>query len=63
MGRNKENISNAKKQGFKNIKKQLRKWNLNYHELIMGKPSFDILVDDKALGFSPNWIKKIVKKI
>jgi len=63
MGRNNENVSKAKKQGFQNTKKQLRKWNLNYHELIMGKPSFDILIDDKALGFNRNWTKKIIKKI
>ena len=24
-------------------KKQLKKWDLKFHELIMGKPSFDIL--------------------
>jgi cytidyltransferase-like protein len=28
--------------------KQLKEWGVKYHELIMGKPSFDILIDDKA---------------
>jgi uncharacterized HAD superfamily protein len=29
-------------------KKQLKKWNLKYHELKLGKPSGDIYVDDKS---------------
>lgn len=28
---------------------QLKKWGCNYHELVMDKPSFDILIDDKTL--------------
>ena len=35
--------------------KQLKKWNLKYHKLIFGKPSFDIFVDDKSFGFKKNW--------
>ena len=58
MGRNKENISKAKKQGYKFTKNQLKKWNLKYNKLIMGKPSYDLFIDDKALGYKKNWIKK-----
>ena len=39
--------------------KQLKNWGLNFHELHMGKPSYDILVDDKAYEYSENWIKKL----
>ena len=28
-----------------------------FHELIMGKPSYDILVDDKEINFQKNWLK------
>jgi carbamoyl-phosphate synthase large subunit len=27
---------------------QLKLWGVKYHELIMGKPSYDVLIDDKA---------------
>ena len=55
MGRNNENVKLAKKQGFVMTKAQLKKWNINYHFLIMGKPSYDIFIDDKNLGFKNNW--------
>jgi len=55
MGRNNENVRLAKKQGFDLTKNQLKKWKINYHILIMGKPSYDMLIDDKTLGFRSNW--------
>ena len=55
MGRNNENIKLAKKQGLALTKNQLKKWKINYHSLIMGKPSYDILIDDKMLGFRESW--------
>ena len=61
MGRNKENISRAKKQGYKFTQNQLKLWNLKYHKLIMGKPSYDLFVDDKALGFTKDWISQAKK--
>ena len=63
MGRNKDNINKAKKQGLKLTKKQLNKWGVNYHKLIMGKPSYDIFIDDKNLEFKSNWINSFKKKI
>ena len=66
MGRSKENISKAKKRGYKFTHNQLVKWNLKFNKLIMGKPSYDIFVDDKAYGFKKNWyskIEKIVKNV
>ena len=41
---------------------QLKKWKVNYHEVIFGKPSYDIFVDDKSLFFDKNWSKSIIKK-
>ena len=30
---------------------QLITWGLKFHELIMGKPSYDIIIDDKSFDF------------
>jgi len=62
MGRNNENVNKAKKQGYIRTQKQLKSWGLNYHQLIFGKPSYDLFVDDKCLGHKKNWhinLKKI----
>ena len=61
MGRNKDKIIKAKKQGYKMTMKQLKKWDVKYHKLIFGKPSFDLCIDDKALFFKDNWYKFINK--
>ena len=62
MGRY-NNAKIAKVKGEKLTKNQLKKWNLQYHELIMGKPSFDIYIDDKNLGFKKNSWARDLKKI
>lgn len=59
MGRNSDNIRLAEKQGYKKTYAQLKKWKIKFHQLIIGKPSFDIFVDDKAFGFKKNWVNKI----
>lgn len=59
MGRNNENVDLAKKQGLLLTKNQLKKWKLKYHKLIMGKPSYDMIIDDKSLFFKKNWYKYI----
>ena len=59
MGRNNENINLAKKKGFKFTTKQLKSWNLKYHKLIFGKPSFDLFIDDKSIYFKKTWYKDI----
>jgi CMP-N,N'-diacetyllegionaminic acid synthase len=61
MGRNKENINRAKKQGYKFTVQQLKFWGVKYHQLIFGKPSYDLFVDDKALFFKSNWYKQLDK--
>ena len=37
-------------------KRQIDSWNLKYHKLIMGKPQFDIFIDDKAVS-NYQWYK------
>jgi hypothetical protein len=61
MGRN-NNVIKAKKAGLALTKKQLKLWKIKYHVLIMGKPSYDLFVDDKAYGFSNKWIKDLRNK-
>lgn len=63
MGRNNENSTKAKRIGYKKTFAQLITWGLKFHELIMGKPSYDIIIDDKSFDFKKDWIKRInVKK-
>ena len=59
MGRTNNNYEKAYALGYDFTLKQLKNWNIKFHKLIFGKPSFDILVDDKAFNFSEDWIRKI----
>ena len=59
----KERKSLAIKQGYKFTKKQLDKWGMKYDELLFGKPSFDIYIDDKNLNFKDNWPRLLKKKL
>lgn len=63
MGRTNENKTKAKKIGYKFTKMQLKKWGLNYDKLIMGKPSYDLIVDDKSLFFKKSWTEILGKNI
>lgn len=63
MGRNNENVKLAKSQGAIFTTRQLKKWKIKYHQLILGKPSYDVLVDDKSLDFKKDWYIKLKKKL
>tara|TARA_Y100000389_G_scaffold147641_1_gene146571 strand:- start:42147 stop:42524 length:378 start_codon:yes stop_codon:yes gene_type:complete len=66
MGRNKENSNLVKKNFYKKTYKQLLSLNLKFHELIMGKPTYDIHVDDKSYNAKEkktfNMIEKLIGK-
>ncbi len=62
MGRNNDDIKKAKLQGYKKTLKQLKKWNLKFHELRFGKPSYDFYLDDKHVFFKKNWHLYFKKK-
>tara|TARA_B100000925_G_scaffold289724_1_gene273269 strand:- start:41 stop:415 length:375 start_codon:yes stop_codon:yes gene_type:complete len=62
MGRTNSNIKKAKKLGYEKTLKQLKSWGLNFNKFIMGKPRFDVYVDDKNLGYKKNWADQINKK-
>ena len=48
MGRNNENAEIVKKKYYRKIYNQLKKWKINFDELIVGKPSYDYFIDDKC---------------
>lgn len=59
MGRSNDNPILAKKRGYQFTFKQLKKWKLNFHKLIFGKPSFNVVIDDKSLFYKKDWHNKI----
>ena len=63
MGRTKDNEKAAFKRGFELTSKQLKKWGVKFHVLKMGKPSFDLIVDDKAIFFKKKWSNQIDSEI
>lgn len=61
MGRTNSNPILAKRLGYKKTLNQLKSWGLSFDELIMGKPRFDVYVDDKNLNFKSNWANHLKK--
>ena len=59
MGKNNESIDLAYNEGYEFTKKQLERWGVKYHTLKMGKPTYDIIIDDKQFNYSESWIEKI----
>ena len=62
MGRTNSNKKSAIVMGYRNTFNQLKKWNLKFNKLIMGKPRYDVFIDDKNLNFSKNWSNTLKKK-
>ena len=62
MGKNNESRNKAHSEGYQFTKNQLLKWGVKYHELKMGKPSYEIIFDDEtqqAMFFEfVSWLKK-----
>ena len=63
MGRCKGNLTKVKKQIKPLTLKQLKKWEVKYHKIYFGKPSFDLFVDDKSLFYNKDWTKFLKKKL
>ena len=55
-GKNNENLGKFNKKQYEFTKNQIDNWGLKYHELILGKPTYDILVDDKHFNYKDDWI-------
>ena len=49
MGRNNNNAALAINQFYSLTEKQLEEWGAKHHQLILGKPSADVYVDDKGI--------------
>tara|TARA_B100001029_G_C14698014_1_gene253381 strand:- start:72 stop:410 length:339 start_codon:yes stop_codon:yes gene_type:complete len=58
MGRFNEDVKKAKKVGFKLTEKQMLNWKIKYHKLILGKPSYDYFIDDKAFNSIEDYFSK-----
>tara|TARA_Y100000287_G_scaffold45269_1_gene35262 strand:+ start:395 stop:727 length:333 start_codon:yes stop_codon:yes gene_type:complete len=50
MGTYKDDVKQASQRWEDLTKCQLKMWGCKYHELIMGKPSADYYIDDKAVN-------------
>jgi histidinol phosphatase-like enzyme len=64
MGRTNDNKREATKKARKITLNQLKKWKVKFHKIYFGKPSTDLYIDDKSLGFKLNWasdLKKLLK--
>ncbi len=48
MGRHKNNSEKAILEFYDMTFKQLKSWNVKFHELYLGKPAGDVYVDDKG---------------
>tara|TARA_A100001388_G_C28529403_1_gene384818 strand:- start:212 stop:547 length:336 start_codon:yes stop_codon:yes gene_type:complete len=59
MGRTCNDFKKAHEIGYSFTFKQLKKWNVKFDKLFMGKPSYDLLIDDKAFNYNEDWISKI----
>jgi hypothetical protein len=57
MGRNDQDVIAAYKEGYELTRRQLQKWGIRYDDLFLGKPSFDVLIDDRAVFFQHDWQK------
>jgi len=63
MGRTQQNKKKSHKLGYNLTKKQLSIWGVKYNKLIMGKPSYDLIIDDLSIYFKKNWYKDIDRKL
>lgn len=36
---------------------QLKYWGVKYHKILFGKPSYDLIIDDRSIDFKKNWHK------
>ena len=62
MGRFKQNKSKVNKKLNETRMFLNEKCKLKYHQLIMGKPEYDLFIDDKNHNFNKNWSKNLEKK-
>ena len=59
MGRSNGNTKEAYERGYEQAKNQLKLWGVRHHKLVLGKPEYDIIIDDKGYGYNTNWIQEL----
>ena len=59
MGRCDSDVSAVYKIGYNFTKSQLDQWCVRYDKLILGKPSYDVIIDDKCFNFDESWIEEL----
>jgi hypothetical protein len=51
MGRTNQNREEAERIGREFTERQLNAWGVRYHELWMGKPRYDFVIDDRSVFY------------
>jgi hypothetical protein len=54
MGRARGDRAEVERIGRKFTEQQLAGWGVRYHELWMGKPRFDYVIDDRSVFYEPD---------
>ena len=54
MGRTNQNREEAERVGRSFTERQLAAWGVRYHELWMGKPRYQFVIDDRSVFFDPD---------
>ena len=62
MGRCNNDVSKVYKEGYDFTLNQLKSWDVKFHELVMGKPRCNVLVDDRSVFYKEDW-DEIYKRI
>ena len=58
MGIENGNINKVYNKGYNFTYNQCLSWSLKFHKLILGKPEYDIIIDDKHYNYDNSWMFK-----
>ena len=59
MGRYNGDLKKVNLKFYKLTLNQLKHWGVEFDELIMGKPSYDLIIDDKSYNYNSKWISNV----
>jgi hypothetical protein len=69
MGRAKNDPAEAERTGREFTEQQLAGWGVRYHELWMGKPRYDYVIDDRSVFYNDDtahiedWLRKNTRSL
>lgn len=63
MGRCHNNPIEVYKWGYQFTIDQLEEWGVKFHELHMGKPKYDLVIDDRSIFFDPSWPRSFAELV